>query len=38
LSWWVARAERTLSEEVPAAPGDVRDFYMDLDNIKSCIR
>jgi hypothetical protein len=34
LSWWVARAERTLSEEVPAAPGVVRDFYVDLDNIK----
>jgi len=23
-----------LSEEVPAPPGDVRDFYVDLDNIK----
>jgi Polyketide cyclase / dehydrase and lipid transport len=34
LSWWVAHAERALSEEVPAAPGDVRDFYVDLDNIK----
>lgn len=34
MSWWVARAERTLTEEVPAPPDDVRDFYVDLDNIK----
>ncbi len=34
MSWWVARAERTLSEEVPAPPDVVRDFYVDLDNIK----
>lgn len=34
MSWWVAHAERTLSEKVPAPPGDVRDFYVDLDNIK----
>jgi Polyketide cyclase / dehydrase and lipid transport len=34
MSWWVARAERTLSETVPAPPDDVRDFYVDLDNIK----
>ncbi|MCW2660836.1 MAG: hypothetical protein JWP83_1988 [Mycobacterium sp.] len=34
MSWWVACAERTLSEEVPAPPDDVRDFYVDLDNIK----
>jgi hypothetical protein len=34
LSWWTSVAERTLSEEVPAPPGDVRDFYVDLDNIK----
>jgi Polyketide cyclase / dehydrase and lipid transport len=34
MSWWVAHAERTLSEEVPATPGDVRDFYVDLDNIQ----
>jgi hypothetical protein len=34
MSWWVAHAERTLSEEVPAPPGQVRDFYVDLDNIK----
>jgi hypothetical protein len=34
MTWWVAHAERTLSEEVPAPPDDVRDFYVDLDNIK----
>jgi Polyketide cyclase / dehydrase and lipid transport len=30
----VARAERTVSEEIPAPPNEVRDFYVDLDNIK----
>ncbi|WP_374023536.1 SRPBCC family protein [Mycobacterium sp. HNNTM2301] len=34
MTWWVAHAERTLTEEVPAPPGEVRDFYVDLDNIK----
>jgi hypothetical protein len=34
VSWWVTEAERTLSEEVPAPPGAVRDFYVDLRNIK----
>lgn len=34
MSWWVARAERTVSEEIPAPPHEVRDFYIDLDNIK----
>ena len=34
MSWWVARAERTVSEEIPAPPDEVRDFYIDLDNIK----
>ncbi len=34
MSWWVAHAERTLTEEVPAPPDEVRDFYVDLDNIK----
>lgn len=34
MSWWVARAERALSEDVPAPPGAVRDFYVDLGNIK----
>ena len=30
----MARAERTVSEEIPAPPDAVRDFYVDLDNIK----
>jgi Polyketide cyclase / dehydrase and lipid transport len=30
----MAHAERTLSEQVPAPPDRVRDFYVDLDNIK----
>jgi hypothetical protein len=34
VSWWITDAERTLTEEVPAAPDKVRDFYVDLDNIK----
>src|ERR1700759_48564 len=34
MSWWTANAERTLTEEVPAPPAEVRDFYVDLDNIR----
>lgn len=34
MSWWVARAERTVSEEIPAPPDNVRDFYIDLNNIR----
>jgi hypothetical protein len=34
MSWWTVRAERTLSEQVPAPPDAVRDFYVNLDNIK----
>ncbi len=34
MSWWVAHTEKTLSEDVPAPPDAVRDFYVDLDNIK----
>jgi hypothetical protein len=34
MSWWIAHAERTLTEDVPAPPDEVRDFYVDLDNIK----
>ncbi|MCV7258691.1 SRPBCC family protein [Mycobacterium shimoidei] len=34
MSWLITHAERTLSEDVPAAPDDVRDFYVELDNIK----
>ncbi|BBZ11283.1 SRPBCC family protein [Mycobacterium branderi] len=35
MSWWITHAERTLSEEVPAPSDVVRDFYVDLDNIKA---
>jgi hypothetical protein len=34
VSWWKVRAERTLTEDIPASPDDVRDFYVDLTNIK----
>jgi hypothetical protein len=34
MSWWLAHAERALSEDVPAPPDAVRDFYVDLDNLK----
>lgn len=35
MSWWIAHAERTLSDEIPATPSEVRDFYVNLDNIKA---
>jgi hypothetical protein len=34
VSFWIVHADRTLSEEVPAPPDQVRDFYVDLDSIK----
>ena len=34
MSWWIAHAETELSEDVPAPPDEVRDFYVDLENIK----
>ncbi|WP_101946706.1 SRPBCC family protein [Mycobacterium sp. 3519A] len=34
MSRWVARTERTVSEKIPAAPEEVREFYVDLHNIK----
>ena len=34
MSRWTTRLERTLCEDVPAPAGDVRAFYIDLDNIK----
>ncbi|HKV20333.1 MAG TPA: SRPBCC family protein [Mycobacterium sp.] len=33
MNRWTGRVERTLAQEVPAAPEDVRSFYADLDNI-----
>lgn len=35
MSWWISRVERTLSEEVAATPERVRDFYVDLNNIRT---
>ena len=34
MSFWITNAVETLTEEIPAAPDKVRDFYVDLDNIK----
>ncbi|QLL07727.1 SRPBCC family protein [Mycobacterium vicinigordonae] len=34
MSWWTAHEERTLTEDVPAPPSQVRDYYVDLDNIR----
>jgi ligand-binding SRPBCC domain-containing protein len=34
VTGWLARAEHVVSEEIPAPPNEVRDFYVDLDNIK----
>ena len=34
MSFWIAHAAETLTEEIPASPDKVRDFYVDLDNIK----
>lgn len=35
MSWWITHAEQTLAEEVPAPPDEVRDFYVDLDHMKT---
>ena len=34
MSWWLVSAQRTLTEDISAAPDQVRDFYVDLNNIK----
>jgi hypothetical protein len=31
--WWTSVVERALSEQIPAPPDDVREFYVDLRNI-----
>ena len=31
--WWKSRSEHALSEDIPAAPDAVREFYIDLRNI-----
>jgi Polyketide cyclase / dehydrase and lipid transport len=33
VSRWITRVERTLTEDVPGRPEDVRAFYADLDNL-----
>jgi hypothetical protein len=32
---WITHAERTVSEQMPAPPDAVREFYVDLHNIKT---
>ena len=32
-NWWLTSTNHVVSDEVPAAPQDVRDFYCDLHNI-----
>lgn len=34
MSWWIVQRDVALTEQVPAAPERVRDFYVDLDNVK----
>jgi hypothetical protein len=34
VSWWISRVERTLTDDVPAPPAVVRDFYVDLDSLQ----
>ncbi len=34
MNWWISKTERTLTEDVPAPPNEVRDYYVDLNNIK----
>lgn len=34
MNFWIAHAGRAISEEIPAPPDAVRDFYVDLDNVK----
>jgi hypothetical protein len=31
---WIMRVERTLCEDIAGSPGDVRAFYVDLENIR----
>ena len=35
MNSWIARADRTVSERIAAAPDDVRAFYVDLDNLRT---
>jgi hypothetical protein len=31
--WWISSSEHTVSELIPGAPDEVRDFYVELRNI-----
>lgn len=33
IGWWLTSSEHVLTEEVPAPPKEVRDFYCDLRNL-----
>ncbi|MDV3126203.1 SRPBCC family protein [Mycobacterium sp. 21AC1] len=33
MSWWIADAHRTVTGDIPAPPRQVRDFYVNLENI-----
>lgn len=35
VSWWITRTTQILCEKVPAPPEQVRDFYADLNNLKT---
>lgn len=35
MNWWLARADRTVSAQIPGVPDDVRAFYVNLDNIRA---
>lgn len=35
MSFWITHATHTLTDEIPAEPDKVRDFYVDLNNIKA---
>ena len=34
MSWWIVRGQHTLAHDVSASPSAVRDFYVDLENLK----
>ena len=34
MTWLIVHGEHTLTQDVSAPPDDVRDFYVNLDNIK----
>jgi Polyketide cyclase / dehydrase and lipid transport len=34
MSWWIVHGQHTLAHDVAASPSAVRDFYVDLENLK----